>query len=159
MVRAASEASIATETPTGVLLDTNILLDVILDRNPWAEEATVLLDVIAKRRAPGYVASHAVTTVYYIVERAEGRATAITAVSDLLELLEVVPLEGADFQRALALGLKDYEDAVQAAACLKVGAKFLVTRNERDFKGAPVTPRSAAEVLALFTGPRGIMQE
>ena len=148
MVRAAREAAVA--TPITLLLDTNVLLDVILDRSPWADDATVLLDVIARRQARGYVAGHAVTTVYYLVEREKGRAIATTAVSDMLDILDVVPLEATDFRRALALGLKDYEDAVQAAACLKIGARFLVTRNERDFKGAPVSPRSASEVLALF---------
>lgn len=148
MVRAARKAT--QTTLVAVLLDTNVLLDVILDRAPWAETATALLDAIAKGHARGYVAGHAVTTVYYLVEREKGRAAAATAVSDLLDILDVVPLEGTDFQRALALGLKDYEDAVQAAACLKTGAEFLVTRNERDYKGAPVMPRSAAEVLALL---------
>jgi predicted nucleic acid-binding protein len=148
MVRAAREAAVA--TPIMLLLDTNVLLDVILDRSPWANDATMLLDVIASGRARGYVAGHAVTTVYYLVERDKGRAIATTAVSDLLDVLDVVPLEAADFRRGLALGLKDYEDAVQAAACLKIGARFLVTRNERDFKGALVSPRSASEVLALF---------
>jgi hypothetical protein len=62
----------------------------------------------------------------------------------------VVPLDGADFQRALALGLSDYEDAVQVAACLKVGADYLVTRNARDFKGAPIVVRTPGEVLALL---------
>jgi predicted nucleic acid-binding protein len=148
VVRASREP--ATTTPASVLLDTNIILDVILDRAPWADDATTLLDLIARHSTRGYVAGHAVTTAYYVVEREKGRAAAVTAVSDLLEILEVVPLEGTDFQRALALGLKDYEDAVQAAACLKIGARFLVTRNDRDFKGAPVASRSAAEVLALF---------
>ena len=148
MVRARREATQA--VPVTLLLDTNVLLDVILDRTPWAEDATMLLDRIVKGAAHGYVSSHAVTTVYYLVERASGRAAATTAVSDLLDILDVVALDGPDFRRALALGLKDYEDAVQAAACLKVGARFLVTRNERDFKGAPVIPRSAAEVLALL---------
>jgi len=148
MVRSARGSTEA--IPLALLLDTNILLDVILDRVPWADDATALLDHIAKRKAHGYLAGHAVTTIHYLVERAKGHAAAATAVSDLLEILDVVPLEGSDFQRALALGLKDYEDAVQAAACLKIGARFLVTRNERDFKGAPVTPRSAGEVLALL---------
>jgi predicted nucleic acid-binding protein len=107
-----------------------------------------LLDIISKGAAKGYVSGHAITTLHYIVERERGRAVA-TAVSDLLQVLEVVPLESADFQRALSLGLKDYEDAVHVAACLKVGATLLVTRNERDFKGAPVTPRSAAEALMV----------
>ena len=133
-----------------VLVDTNILLDVILDRAPWADDATALLDAIAKQRARGFVASHAITTVYYIVERAKGRTTAVTAVGDLLQVVEVVSLEHADFQRALSLGLSDFEDAVQVAACLRIGGTFLVTRNAKDFKGAPVRTRTPADVLALL---------
>jgi len=90
--------------------------------------------------------------MYYIVEREKGRPAAVTAVGDLLQLVGVVPLDTADFQRALAMGLGEYEDAVQAAACLRIGPDFLVTRNARDFKGAPVEPRSAGEVLAFLAG-------
>jgi hypothetical protein len=64
-----------------------------------------------------------------------------------------VPLGNAAFQRALALNLKDFEDAAQAAACLEAGADCLVTRNPRDYKGAPVTLRSAGEALALLPSP------
>lgn len=134
----------------GLLVDTNVLLDLVLARTPWADDAALLLDAIARGAARGYVAGHAVTTLHYVVERERGRAAAVTAVSDVLQILGVVALGSADFQRALALGLEDYEDGVQVAACLQVGAKFLVTRNERDFSGAPVTPRSPREVLALL---------
>jgi predicted nucleic acid-binding protein len=133
-----------------LLIDTNVLLDVVLEREPWVEDATALLDAIAKGRAAGYVAGHAVTTLYYVVERSRHRTVAATAVSDLLQLVTVVPLSNADFQRALGLGLRDFEDACQVAACLEVGADNLVTRNPKDFKGAPVTLRSAGEVLALL---------
>lgn len=140
----------ARDTPPTLLLDTNVVLDVILARAPWDRDAVLLLDSISRGRAKGLVAGHAVTTVHYIVERARDRMAATTAVSDLLQLLEVVALDGSDFQRALSLGLADYEDAVQAAACLRAGADILVTRNARDFKGAPVKTRSPAEVLALL---------
>ena len=133
-----------------VLVDTNVVLDLILDRSPWADDASRLLDAIGNARLRGFIAGHAVTTVHYIVERERDHTRAATAVSDLLELLDVVSLESADFQRALSLGLRDYEDAVQVAACLKVGASFLVTRNTKDFKGAPVETRSPGEVLALL---------
>lgn len=53
-------------------------------------------------------------------------------------------------QRALAVGIGDYEDAVHAVAALVVGADFVVTRDERDFRPGPVPPRSPAEVLALL---------
>lgn len=68
----------------------------------------------------------------------------------ILQLLAVVELGAPEFQRALEVGLRHFEDAVQAAACLKVGAEFLVTRNGRDFKGAPVATRTAGEVLAIL---------
>jgi predicted nucleic acid-binding protein len=113
----------------------------------------LLLEAIARGDVTAFVAAHAVTTIHYVVGRAKGRTAAVTAVSDLLQLVDVVPLAATDFQRALSLGLADYEDAVQVAACLQVGADVLVTRNPRDFKGAPVTLRSAGEVVALLTGP------
>jgi predicted nucleic acid-binding protein len=137
-----------------LLLDTNVVLDVILARAPWAAEAAALMAAIEAGRADGFVAGHTITTVHYIVAKAAGRQTAATAVSDLLRIVGVVSMESTDFHHALVLGLADYEDAVQAAACLKVGADFLVTRNAKDYKGAPVAPRSAGEVLALLqAGP------
>jgi predicted nucleic acid-binding protein len=135
-------------TPAAVLIDTNVILDVILKREPWAAEGALVLDAVARGFARGFVAGHAITTLHYIVERESGRTAATTGVSDLLQLLTVVPLDGADFQRALALGLRDYEDAVQVAAALKVGVDYLVTRNARDYRGAPVAVRSPGEVLA-----------
>lgn len=73
-----------------------------------------------------------------------------TAVTDLLRFLQIVPIEAADFHQALVMGLNDFEDAVQVAAALKVGADYVVTRNVRDFKSAPVDARNAGEVLALL---------
>jgi predicted nucleic acid-binding protein len=139
----------APRRPT-LLVDTNVVLDVILERAPWVGDATALFDVVARGQAPAFIAGHTVTTVHYIVERERDRRTATTAVGDLLTLFPVVPLDTADFQRALALRLRDYEDAVQAVASLRIGADFLVTRNPKDFRGAPVTPRAPGEVLALI---------
>ena len=145
----------ATVSKPRLLIDTDIVLDVLLDRKPWADDATTLLDAIAKDRAVGYVASHAVTTVHYVVRRGRSQATATPAVSDLLQVVTVVPLGNPDFQRALSLGVKDYEDAVQVAACLQIGADYLVTRNARDDRGAPVATRTAGEVLGLL-GAAGV---
>lgn len=134
----------------GLLIDTNVILDVILARKPWAADAVRVLDAVSRGRARGFVAAHAITTVYYLVEKARRRSIATMAVSDLLQILTVVPLEGSDFQRALALDLADYEDAVQVAAHLKSGADYLVTRDARHFKGAPVSVRTAGEILAML---------
>ena len=133
-----------------VLVDTNVVLDVVLARKSWVAEATDLLDRIARRELEGFVAAHAVTTVFYVVERERDRRTALTAVGDLLSIVGVAEVGIADFQRALTLGLKDFEDSVQVAASLRVGADFLVTRSARDYKGAPVTMKAPGELLALL---------
>ena len=94
----------------------------MLERGPWVEDATALLDAIAKGHAEGHIAGHTVTTVYYIVERERNRSVAATAINDLLQLLNVVPLGSADFQRALGLGLRDYEDGVRSPPAFRSGS-------------------------------------
>jgi predicted nucleic acid-binding protein len=135
-----------------LLIDTNILLDVLLAREPWAEDAAQLLDLVGRGKVEGFVASHAITTVFYIVERERDRRVALTAVSDLLSITAVVSIGAADLHRAMTIGLKDFEDAVQAAACLQIGGQFLLTRNGKDYRGAPVATRTAGEILAFLNG-------
>ncbi len=140
----------ASRTPRslGLLVDTSVVLDVILKRAPWAPAAVRLLDAINRGKARGYIAGHAVTTVHYVVTREADRARANTAVGDILQVLTVVAVGAPEFHRALAMHLNDFEDAVQAAACLTASADYLVTRNGKDFKNAPVTTRTPGEVLA-----------
>lgn len=133
-----------------LLIDINIVLDVLLDRAPWAEEAARLLVAIERGRASGFVAAHTITTAHYVVARAQDRKAAATAVVDLLRILEVVPVEGADFQQAMVLGFNDFEDAVQAACALKIGADAVVTRNGKDFRGLTIPVRPPGAVLAML---------
>jgi predicted nucleic acid-binding protein len=133
-----------------LLLDINVVLDVILARSPWIHEAAPLLSAVEEGRAEGYVAGHTITTIHCIVAKEKGRQVAATAVTDLLRIVHAVPLGDADFQQALVLGLADFEDAVQAAAALKIGADYLITRNEQDFRGVPVPIRTAGEILTLI---------
>lgn len=133
-----------------VLLDTNVVLDVLLGRAPFDADAAHLLQAAHDGAVRAYIAAHAVTTVAYIVEQRRDRATAVLAITDLLGLCEVAPLSAVDFQRALALNLADFEDAVVASAAVAADVELVVTRNGSDFVGAPVTTRTAGEVLALL---------
>lgn len=131
-----------------LLVDTNIVLDVVLKREEWAMEGAELLAAIEEGKADGYLAGHSVTTVYYVVSRMRDEGVARQAVSDLLDILEVVPPSDAIFRRALTLPMEDYEDAVQAACALKIGADYIVTRNVKDFEGVEISSEPAGAVLA-----------
>ena len=134
-----------------LLVDINVVLDVVLEREPWVAEAALLLSAIQRTRAQGHVAGHTLPTVYYIVRENRKSATAArAAVATLLDILEVVPVEKEDFRRALTMGMADYEDAVQANCALKVGADCIVTRNPADFRKSPVRTLAPGAVLAAL---------
>ncbi|MGI9188570.1 MAG: type II toxin-antitoxin system VapC family toxin [Longimicrobiaceae bacterium] len=137
-----------------LLVDINIVLDVILERLPWAEEAAELLAVIDRGEAAGWVAGHTITTAHYVVARARDRQIANRAMSDLLQVCDVVPVERSDFVHALAIGLSDFEDAVQAVCAVKIGADAIVTRNEKDFRSTAVHASGPAAVLATLAAAR-----
>ncbi len=133
-----------------ILIDVNVVLDVLLARKPWAADSALLMDAAERGWVTAYVAGHTITTAYYIVARNSSPRKAATAVTDLLRILKVVPVEAADFAQALVLGMTDFEDAVQAAAAAKVGADFVATRNEKDYKRSPIKVRLPSELLALM---------
>jgi predicted nucleic acid-binding protein len=133
-----------------LLLDTNVLLDVLLDREPWSAAASALLSEIESRAAEGFVAAHTLPTVYYVVARARDRKHAAAAVGDLLRILDVAPVTKLELQEALTYSVADFEDAVQAAAARTIGVDYLVTRNEKDFRDSPVPVADPATVLALL---------
>ncbi len=133
-----------------LLVDTNIILDVVLERKTWLRDSADILHAISTGRARGFVAGHALTTIYYLHAKTNGRRAAAAAIGDVLEICDVLPLSSSDFQRALALGLNDFEDGVTAAAALSIGADYLVSRNEKDFRGSLLRVRSPGQVLPLL---------
>ncbi|HEY7897312.1 MAG TPA: PIN domain-containing protein [Gemmatimonadaceae bacterium] len=135
-----------------LLVDTNVILDVVLKRGQPGIDGARLLSALQSHHADGYIAAHAITTIYYFIAKRTDDATARLAVVYVLQLLSVVPLTGADFHAAVALGMADFEDSVHAAAALAVQADYIVTGNRKEFRHSPVPPRSAAEILPLVLG-------
>jgi len=121
-----------------VLFDTNILLDVILNRAPHVKASAATLDLVGQGRVEGYVAGHAVTTIAYLVQRERGPAEARRALVHLLSRVKVAPITDASVRMALAMEFADFEDAVCAASAQEASCAVIVTRNPRHFrKGEP----------------------
>lgn len=139
-----------------LLVDINVALDVILERDPWVTEGALLFSAIQEGHAQGYLAGHTIPTIHYIVrENRKDRALADAAVGRLLRIFDVVGVENAELHQALALGLPDFEDAVQVACAVKVNANWIVTRNIKDFKKSPVPRELPGAVLAAIRAKEG----
>jgi predicted nucleic acid-binding protein len=134
-----------------ILLDVNVVLDVLLDRAPFAEGASAVWAVVERGEAVGLLSAHAVTTLHYLNARAAGAGTARETTNALLSVFDVADVDAGVLKAALALGWGDFEDAVTAAAARRAGCDVLVTRNPRNFARSPIrvlTPSEAAAWLA-----------
>lgn len=136
-----------------VLYDTNVLLDVILDRAPHATASAGALDLVGQGKVEGYVAAHAITTIAYLIQRARGVADARKAILHLLAKVRVAPLTDASVRIALEMELGDLEDAVCSASAQEAGCTTIITRNPKHFrKGGPPAVLPEA-FLALHSEP------
>jgi predicted nucleic acid-binding protein len=133
-----------------LLFDTNVLLDAVLVREPWADDAMAVLEAVEAGRAVGYVAPHGISTFYYFVAKHRAAPLALDAVREVVELCDTAPLGREDLRAAATLGVRDYEDAMHAVAARNVHADYVVTRDLKDFAASPVPAISPADVLRLL---------
>jgi predicted nucleic acid-binding protein len=140
--------------PPLLLIDTDVILDVLLQREEWLEGSGMVLTLCDEKKVRGCVASHSITNIYYLVRRKRDREAATLGVAALLSMLRVVPIEGPDFQQALVFGMEDFEDAVQVAAALKVGADYIITRNRKHYPERLIQTRTPAEYWAVVAPDR-----
>jgi predicted nucleic acid-binding protein len=136
---------------TKVLLDLNVLLDVILDRKPGVQAAARLWAVLEEGGGRGFIPAHGVTTVFYILEKAQGPVFARRAVEQLLHVFAVAPVTDVVLRRALVLAWPDFEDAVCAASAEAAGCDAIVSRDPAGFPDPPLAVVDPAAALGLLT--------
>ncbi len=134
-----------------VLIDLNVLLDALQQRKPFAWEAGEILAAAETGALEGWWAAHHVTTLFYLYAKGVSSREARRVLTELMIFLKVAPITQGVIERALQLPLKDFEDAVTAAASAEIGASYLVTRNQKDFAGSPVPVLSPVELLKLLS--------
>jgi predicted nucleic acid-binding protein len=133
-----------------LLFDTNVVLDVLLDRQPYVEASAAAWAAVETGISEGMLAAHAVTTIHYLVQKEMGNVKARRIVSAILRVFEVATVDRAVVHEALQLPFSDFEDAVTAAAARLAGCEFIVTRDPKGFRGSPVrslTPEAVTPLL------------
>lgn len=131
-----------------VLLDTNVILDFLLDREPFAQAAADLWQANEDGDIDAYVSAMTPVNVFYIARKFRGSEEARRVVSGLLAACRIAPLDYQVLSQALALPFKDYEDAVQHASATGSQLEAVITRNPGDFQGATLPVYAPAEFLA-----------
>lgn len=130
-----------------VLLDTNVVLDVLLSREPWVAEAKALWQAIDDERLVGYLTASTITDIFYVARRLTNQETAYQAIRTCLDTFEICAVDRSTLEHAIMLAGQDFEDNLQVACAGLAHLDAIVTRNVKDFKGTPIPVLAPAQVL------------
>ncbi len=130
------------------ILDTNVVLDVLLDRKPFIEPASKIFALAEQSAIEGFLCATTVTTVNYLLRDSLSTAKAKETLWKLLNLFEVAVVNRPVIERALRSEITDFEDAVLEESGHVAGAECIVSRNTKDFRRASLKVFDPIEFLS-----------
>ncbi len=134
-----------------LMIDTNIVLDVLLKREPFYESSYKILELTEKDNISEYISATSLTDIYYIANRQlHNKTLVLELINNLLKIVHIAGVNEQEIISALKLGWKDFEDAVQYSSAKTINANYIVTRNTSDYidSNIPVyTPEQALSNL------------
>lgn len=139
-----------------VLVDTNVVLDVLLDRRPFSKVSAQIFALIEKSEIEGFLCATTITTIDYLLGRALTPNKARETLRRLLYLFEIAPVGRPVLEQALHNSrIPDFEDAVleQAGRLMQVDA--IVTRNTVDFRKSSAKVFDPVELISAVKAKKG----
>jgi predicted nucleic acid-binding protein len=134
-----------------ILLDTNVVLDVLLERVEWVADAEKIWQASRDGRLSSYISASAVTDLYYISRKLVGPEKSRKIIRDCLDVLEIVGVPRDHLEAAYALGGTDFEDDLQVVCAIGVPLDAIVTRDPEGFASSPIPVLSPAQLIAKLS--------
>jgi len=122
-----------------VLIDTNIILDVALARNPFYPESLQVVSLVYEKRIEGYISASTISDVYYVLRKQIGRGLALDFLRRIRTICQIATVNDAAIVIAMKANFSDFEDAIQYGTAVVNQLDAIGTRNYLDFP--VVTPR------------------
>ncbi len=131
-----------------IMCDTNVILDVLLEREPFAEDSYKILKLCEEHKIDGFVSVSSVTNIFYLVRKyTHSTELAYKAVGKLLEIVKVCSVKNNDILIAFQKKAKDFEDCLVATCAKSIHCDYIATRNKRDFEGFGISVLAPNEIL------------
>ena len=131
-----------------VLIDINVIMDVAVKREGF-KSSQKIIDCCIKKIIKGYVCSHEITTLSYLLQRAYNKRQANEFIQKTLDIFSILPATRQILKAALSSKINDYEDAVIEVTGIKNNIDCIITRNISDFKNSEILSLSPEEFLAV----------
>jgi len=132
-----------------IFMDTNVVIDFLANRQPFALDAARLFNLAVKGKARIYISAVSYNNIYYILRQSSTNSATIKLLEDLAEITEIADVTNAIIRQSLKTDFKDYEDAIQYYCALSIPViDFIVTRNTKDFKKSTLPVLTPAEAIS-----------
>jgi predicted nucleic acid-binding protein len=116
-----------------ILIDTNVILDILLNRQPWYTNAALIFGLSQQNKIKSYVSASAITDIFYLTQKEHGKSAAKEAVKRILQVFYPATVTDRNIYQALELKWEDFEDSVQYIVGQDLSVDYIVTRNTKDF--------------------------
>lgn len=132
-----------------VYIDTDIILDLLMKREPFYLSAAKLFKLIENNKISAFVSSLIFSNLYYIIKKSEGKEKAKNSLKKLKLLVKVLPVDEKIIELGLSSSFNDFEDSIQYYVAIENGLKNLITRNLDDYKKSKINIFTAEEFINL----------
>ena len=136
-----------------VLVDTNVILDVLCNREEFVADSLRVFQCCETQRITGYISALSIPNIVYIMRKELDPEQIKEILHTLTMVFSVAELRETDLLKAAELAFADYEDAIQSVCADRVRADYIVTRNGKDFADSPIPAISPAELRKKFLEP------
>lgn len=131
-----------------IMCDTNVFLDVLLEREPQVTASDKVLRMCEEHELEGYVTASCITDIFYMVRKYHhSNDLAYKALGKILEIVKVCGVTNNDVLTAYQTRAKDFEDCLLATCAKSIQCDYIVTRNKKDFEGFGILLLEPAELL------------
>lgn len=138
------------------LIDSNVILDVALQREPYVVASTKVLSLIEDKKLQGYVSASSFSDLYYIARKDIGCSSALDFLTGIVALCKVATVDEsmiqAAFEAVSSQAFKDFEDAIQDCCAIANSLDSIITRNGKDFQQSRLQILTPAQLIALTQG-------
>ncbi len=133
-----------------VLVDTNICIDAVILRKPFATNALKIIDLSQSGEIEAYVSAHTFDTIFYVLRKKISVQKRYALLRELRSVFKVAAVSGETIDAALNLEWPDLEDAIHYQAAVTSGCDAIITRNPQDFVDTRIAVLSPSQLFAEF---------
>ena len=135
-----------------LMIDTNIILDVLLEREPFYENSKSILDLCESGKIHGFISASTATDIFYLVRKSlKSTEEAYKALGHILNIVKILTVTNDDVNSAFIQHSSDFEDCLLATCAKSNKCDGIVTRNKKDFLTFGITILSPEDVIDSFS--------